>query len=143
MEGNKSILVLGIKNMPMSQDDIIKYKNLYLQAARNYLQNMQLNISFLLKEEQSEAAIKQVHIDAHSLKSQGQIMGYKNIAGVSEIIENLFNKTGNEKININKDILIQIQADLCRLQDSFTEIEKNGKELDLTEVIKKLENVKS
>jgi chemotaxis protein histidine kinase CheA len=128
--------------MQLSQDDRIKYKALYLQTARNYLQNMQLNISFLLKGEQIKIAIKQVHMDAHSLKSQGQIMGYNHIAKVSEIIENLFNKQENENSQVNKDVLIQIQADLCRLQDSLTEIEKMGKELDLTEVINKLEKVK-
>lgn len=127
--------------MPLSPDDIIKYKKLYLQAARNYLQNMQLNISFLLKEERAEAAVKQVQLDAHSLKSQGQIMGYNHIAKISEMIEKLFNKRENENAPVNKDMLIQIQADLSRLHDSLTEIEKQGKELDLTEVIAKLEKV--
>ena len=125
--------------MPLSADDILKYKNLYLQTARNYLQNMQLNISFLLKKEQAEAAVKQVHIDAHSLKSQSQMMGYNHVAKISEIIEKLFNKRENENAQVNKDVLIQIQADLSRLQDSLTEIEKQGKELDLTGVICKLE----
>lgn len=128
--------------MPVSQSDILKYKNIYLKAARNYLQNMQLNISFLLKEEQSEIAIKQIYIDAHTLKSQGQIMGYKHIAKASEIIENIFNNLKDKNGQINKDILIQIQADLTRLHDSFTEIEKNGKELDLKDVISKLEKIK-
>lgn len=127
--------------MPLSPDDIIKYKNLYLQTARNYLENMQLNISFLLKKEQAETALKQVYIDAHSLKSQSQIMGYNHVAKVSEIIENIFNKRGNENTSVNKNTLILIQADLSRLQDSLTEIEKHGKELDLTGVIKKLERI--
>lgn len=128
--------------MPLSTDDIVKYKNLYLQTARNYLQNMQLNISFLLKKEQSETSVRQVHIDAHSLKSQSQIMGYNHIAKISEIIEKLFNKHENENAQIRKDILIQIQADLSRLHDSLTEIERQGKELDLTGVINKLEKLK-
>lgn len=125
----------------MSQDDVIRYKNLYLQVARNYLQNMQVNISFLLKEGKAEAAERQVQLDAHSLKSQGQIMGYNHIAKISEIIENLFNKDNN--IKVTKDILIQIQADMCMLQDSLTEIEKNGKELDLSEVVTKLEKIRN
>lgn len=127
--------------MPLSPDDIIKYKKLYLQTARNYIENMQLNISFLLKKEQADTAVKQVHIDSHSLKSQSQMMGYNHIAKISEIIENLFNKQENENAKVNKDILIQIQSDLSRLHDSLTEIEKQGKELDLTGVINKLEKV--
>jgi chemotaxis protein histidine kinase CheA len=102
---------------------------------------MQLNISFILKKEQADTAVKQVHIDAHSLKSQSQMMGYNHMAKVSEIIEHLFNKQENENAKVNKDILIQIQADLSRMQDSLTEIEKKGKELDLAKVIEKLEKV--
>lgn len=67
------------------------------------------------------------------------MMGYNHVAKISEIIEKLFNKRENENTQVNKDVLIQIQADLSRLQDSLTEIEKQGKELDLTGVICKLE----
>lgn len=136
---NQSIVFIEFINMSLSQEDVLKYKSLYLQTARNYLQNMQLNISFLLKKEQTKIALKQVHIDAHSLKSQSQLMGYKHVAKIAEIIEDLFNKEEKEDVQIRKDLLIQIQADLSRLHDCLTEIEKQGKELDLTEVIKKLE----
>lgn len=138
----QSIVLKEIIIMALSSDDIIKYKNLYLQTARNYLQNLQLNISFLLKKEQADTAIKQAHIDAHSLKSQSQMMGYNHIAKVSEIIEYIFNRQEKENAQIRKDVLIQIQADLSRLQDSLAEIEKQGKELDLSVVIDKLEKLK-
>lgn len=126
----------------LSQDDIQKYKALFLQTARNYLQNMQLNISFLLKGEQQIIAIKQIHIDAHSLKSQSQVMGYINIAKIAEIIEYIFNKEEKESIEMKKEVLIRIQADISRLHDSLTEIEKKDKELDLGDIISELEKVK-
>ena len=83
--------------MLLSQDDINKYKPLYLSTAKDYLKNMQIHISNLLKNEQKEIAIKQIHIDAHSLKSQSQVMGYNNISKISEIIEHNFNKYEKEK----------------------------------------------
>lgn len=67
------------------------------------------------------------------------MMGYAHIAKISEIIENIFDKKSNDDKQIRKDLLVQIQADLSRLQDSTIEIERKGKELDLSTVIKKLE----
>ncbi len=128
--------------MALSQEDVVKYKKLYLQTARNYLENMQASISYLLKGEQIQIAVKQVHIDAHSLKSQSQIMGYNNIAKISEIIEYLFNKDEKENVHVNHDVLIKIQSDITRLQDSMNEIETQGKELDLTDRINELEQAK-
>lgn len=130
------------QTMPLSEDDIIKYKKLYLETAKNYMENMQLNVSYLLKGEQRENATKQVHIDSHSLKSQSQIMGYINIAKISEIIEYLFNKEEKENIQVPNEVLIKIQSDIARLQDSLKEIEQNGKELDLSDRITELEKIK-
>ncbi len=128
--------------MSLSSDDIRKYKKLYLQTARNYLENMQSHISFLLKGEQIHLAIKQIHLDAHSLKSQSQIMGYYNIAKIAEIIEYLFNKEEKENVNIKHHVLITIQSDISRLLDSLIEIENLGRELDLTDRINELEKAK-
>lgn len=128
--------------MPLSQDYIQKYKGLYLQTARNYVENMQGFISSLLKGDQSINAIKQVHIDAHSLKSQSQLMGYDNIAKICEIIEYLFNKDENENVHVKHEVLIRIQSDLTRLLDSMNEIEAHDKEIDLTDRISELEKAK-
>lgn len=128
--------------MPLSQDDVQKYKKLYLETARNYLENMQMCISFLLKGEQKLETIKQIHLDAHSLKSQSQMMDYANIAKISEIIEYLFNKEEKENMEVKHELLIKIQSDITRLFDSMNEIEKEGKELDLTERIAELEKAK-
>lgn len=128
--------------MPLSQDDIIKYKSLYLETAKNYIENMQLNISFLLKGEQVQSAIKQVHIDAHSLKSQSQIMGYITLAKVSEIIEFIFNKAENENKQISQPDLIRIQSDITRLMDSLNQIKDSGTEIDLTDRMDELEKIK-
>ncbi len=128
--------------MPLSDDDVRKYKKLYLETARNYLKNMQACISMLLKNEQLHPTIKQVHLDAHSLKSQSQLMGYNQIAKISEIIEYLFNKEETEGVHVTHPVLIKIQSDVTRLFDSMNEIEAHGKELDLTERINELEQAK-
>lgn len=137
----ESIVFKEVVFVTLSKTDIHKYKKLYLQTARNYVENMQEYISFLLKGEQTPNAIKQVHIDAHSLKSQSQLMGYENIAKISELIEHLFNKQGDENAEIDHGILIRIQSDLARLTDSFNEIESSEKEIDLADRITELEKL--
>jgi chemotaxis protein histidine kinase CheA len=125
--------------MLLSQNDINKYKSLYLSTAKDYLKNMQMHISNLLKNEQKAIAIKQIHIDAHSLKGQSQVMDYKNISKISEIIEQIFNKYEKGNLEIKHDTLIKIQKALTELSNSIIEIEKSKKELNLTETIKELE----
>jgi chemotaxis protein histidine kinase CheA len=128
--------------MALNHDDVLKYKDLYLRTARNYLLNMQACISFLLKGQQSHATIKQVHLDAHTLKSQSQMMGYTHIGKISELIEYLFNKEETEGVHVKHGVLIKIQSDITRLFDSLNRIENEGKELDLSHRIEELEKAK-
>lgn len=125
--------------MQLPQDDINKYKPLYLQTARKYLESMQTQITKLLNNQQKEDATKQIHIDAHSLKSQSQVMGYNHISKISEIIEHIFNKSEKENTQVDPNTLTKIQKALPKLSDSMTQIENTGKELDLTTTINELE----
>lgn len=128
--------------MSLSEDDVKKFKSLYIETARNYLQNMQSDISCLLKGQQKSTYVKQIHIDAHSVKSQSQIMGYCEIAKISEIIESLFSKIEKENMEISFPFLIRIQINLTKVLDSISEIESQGNELDLTNTIQELESIK-
>lgn len=128
--------------MALSQEDIQKYKSLFLQTARSYLQNMQAQISLLLKGDQKPDSIVQLHRDAHSLKSQCQIMGYKNLGELSEIFENIFGKHENERTDAARDVLVKLQSELARMSDSLDEIEKNDKELDLSDRVEGLSQYK-
>lgn len=128
--------------MALSQEDIQKYKTLFLQTARSYLQSMQAHISLLLKGNQKQESISQIHRDAHSLKSQCQIMGYKNLGELSEIFENIFDKHEKEKTDAARDVLIKLQSEIARMLDSLDEIEKNNKELDLSDRVQGLSQYK-
>jgi len=128
--------------MALSNQDKQKYNKLYIQTARNYLENMRTSLSKLIKDQDILETVKQVHIDAHSLKSQSQMMGHQHIAKISEIIEHLFNKSEQDDIHIPQKILIILQSDVTRLLDSLDEIEANGKELDLTDRVEELEKIK-
>lgn len=128
--------------MALSQDDIQKYKTLYLQTARNYLLSLQSQISDLLKGIQKSESIAQAHIDAHSLKSQSQIMGFKNLGEMSEIMESIFNKHDNEKSDVPRDLLVKLQSEIARMSDSLDEIEKSGQELDLSDRVEGLAQFK-
>jgi chemotaxis protein histidine kinase CheA len=129
--------------MPLDDGDIQKYKKLFLETARNYLKDMQACISMLLKNDQVHATVKQVHLDAHSLKSQSQLMGFAHIAKISEIVEHLFNKEEKDGVHVKHHVLIMIQSDITRLFDSLDQIEREGKEIDLTDRISELEKAKN
>ncbi len=72
---NSIIKGKGENVMSMNQDDITKYKSLYLQTSWGYLNMLRKNVAFLLKGGKNETALDAAHLSAHSLKSQSILNG--------------------------------------------------------------------
>lgn len=127
----------------MNQEDIVKYKSLYLQTSWGYLNMLRKNVAFLLKGTQVETAVDASHLASHSLKSQSILMGYTQIGKFSGILEELFKATKDKAIVLNNETLEIMLTGLRKVQDSLSQIAENGDEVDLSEENTKLEGVKS
>ena len=127
--------------MIMTQEEIIKYKNLYVQTARAYLNDIQHHIALLLKEPHNKDAVEIVHMAAHSLGSQSVMMEYKSIGTLSRLIEKIFRDKKDKASALDSEILVTINACLKRMVVSVYEIEMKNKELDLSVEITQLEQI--
>jgi len=125
--------------MPMDEQDIIKYRGLYLQTAQSYLIDMQRNVVLLANDPERVDSREIVHLSAHSLASQSLMMGFNSIAAYSALIEKIANAKQEGTFNWTKDILLLIDSGITRLQTALTEVEKTGKEIDLSTEIKQLQ----
>ena len=76
----------------MAQINLSDYKNLYLQTAKDYMNNISLACSKLSSNLADNEAINTIHIGSHSLKSQSQVMGFTDIADLCLSLE----KTSND-----------------------------------------------
>lgn len=125
----------------MTQEDIIKYKSLYLQTSWGYLNMLRKSIAFLIQGSQARPVLNSAHLAAHSLKSQSILMGYNQIGELSKILEGIF-KAENKNINVTDKIALEIILKaLAKVQLSLTQISENGKEIDMSEEINKLKSL--
>lgn len=123
--------------MPFTQDDLLKFKGLYIETSRKYLENMLIHLASLLTE-QTEESLHGMRVSAHSLAGQSSMAGYKNIAQLCFAIEKFF---VNEHMTtpLQEDLLKQIQQGVEKMLLSVDAIEKGEEELDLSEETTKLD----
>lgn len=127
--------------MPMEPADIAKYKGLYLQTARAYVRDMQHNLAILMKGEDNADAVSVIHLASHSLASQSLLMGYATTGSSSFAIEKIFKAKMEGNLSFKDTTLHLINRMAARIALSIDEIEKSGKELDLSDEGKQLEAV--
>jgi chemotaxis protein histidine kinase CheA len=117
--------------MAMTPADQAKYKALYIQTSRQYLEKIENAIAQLLENPTNEEAQQELFIAAHSLSGQSGVMGYQHIGEYTTIIQNVI----EEKIALDTQLLQIIQTGAQKITASLEEIEKNDMELDLSEEI--------
>ena len=127
--------------MAMEQADIVKYKSLYLQTARAYIRDMQHNLSVLMDGKENPDAVSVVHLASHSLASQSLLMGYTTIGSASFGIEKIFKAKMEGNLSFKDTTLHLINRIAGRIARSVDEVEKSGKEIDLSEESKQLDAV--
>ena len=102
----------------MGQVNLSDYKNIYLQTAREYVNGMLSAYSKLSKNSQDKEAVIVIHLSAHSLKGQSQIMGFTNIVnlceGVEESLEDILK--GVDKVDDNFVALLKKSVDDINLE---------------------------
>ncbi len=127
--------------MPVSDDDKSKFKDLYLQTAKAYIDDIQRNLLILRSDFSNKESIGVVHMAAHSLTSQSILMGFGHVAAYSRLIEMIFRQKINDNNRILDFELVQeIDKGLVELYKSLDAIKDNGVEVDMSPFIKLLES---
>lgn len=124
--------------MPLTQDDRVKYKVLYLQTAREYVKALHDNIVALEKGNPSPDAVEVIHRSAHSLKSQSAMMDYTQMAAISLAIENIFAQYKESEEGVSDDVVQTVHSAIKQTAYCLKSIEKDDKESDLAKDTQKL-----
>lgn len=122
----------------MTQVNLADYKNIYLQTAREYINNMSSSFAKLAGNLQDEDAINALHISSHSLRSQSQVMGFVNMANLCDVIEKTAKAALERRNKINKNLIAVFKEAVDALNLCLSQIGKENKEKDLGSIIKKL-----
>ena len=123
----------------MIKTDLSSFKGLYLATARDYIKKLQQSLGVLLREPSNQEAISTIYIAAHSLGSQSTLTNYKNIESVCGVIERIFLKIKEEKAKIAPELLTQLKNSTAGLANCISSIEKDDREIDLSDIKNQLE----
>ncbi|HWY79806.1 MAG TPA: Hpt domain-containing protein [Candidatus Sulfotelmatobacter sp.] len=124
--------------MPLSQDDQVKYKALYLQTARQYIDELQKNLHQLIQGTEIDKVIDTLHRDAHSLKGQSLMMEYKSMGTISLLMEKIFEAKKENKSELPEDILVKLDEASREMSDCLNIIAQTSKEKNLSQAIESL-----
>ena len=124
--------------MPLSPDDKIKYKALYLQTAKPYVSQMH-DILDSFKDNQEDAEkLELIHRAAHSMSSQSLMMDYTNLGTISGLLEKIFKARIDKTLVFDQSFISALMGVVAKMQSSLAEIEMNNKELNLSSEITSL-----
>ena len=116
----------------MTSVDLSAYKDLYLQTGRQYISDMNTALTALQSDKTNKEALDTMHISAHSLKSQSQIMTYAKTGALSGTIEFLFRDIKEGKQQVTDETLTHLKDALQKISASLDAIEKTNTENDLS-----------
>lgn len=125
----------------MSNFDFSSFKGLYLETARDYIKKLRQNLEVLLVQPDNYDAINTIYIAAHSLGSQGTLVGYKNIESVCSTIERIFKKIKEGNLKISQELLTALKDSVIGLTNCVDSIDKENSEIDLSIIKSQLEKV--
>ena len=120
--------------MPLTQEDQQKYKAFYLQTARQLLTELQENLTKLSSSNESEEVLEVLHRTFHSLKGQSEMMEYHAVGSLARLLEFTFAAKREGKLTLSEEIVKKIQEAVTQIEKCLEEIEKDGKEKDLSQI---------
>ena len=120
--------------------DLAKYKNLYLQTARDHIIDLKKNLALLDANPTDKQIIYEVFRLFHSLKSQNYFMGFEQTAHFCKTLEVYMRKINEGELIYQPALSHLILEVITKLENSLVSIEKENKEIDLSSDIISLEN---
>jgi chemotaxis protein histidine kinase CheA len=127
--------------MALSLDEQIKYKTLYLQTANQYIKEMKENVDQLLTGNETVEVINAIHLAAHSLKGQSQMMDYPEMSSISSIIEKIFRAKKEGTLTLSDDLMAKLPEAVSVMEACLDSIEKNNQEHNESEINKTLQSL--
>lgn len=119
--------------------DLHAYLELYLKTSYDLLSEILNSIRRLAQDHENPELLSQTHRNAHSLKSQSLVMGYRQIGRASQVLETIFYHAKSHPEVLSQGLMDDIQRLLDHLEKALTAIGGNHGEPDLSPIINRLE----
>lgn len=117
--------------MPLSPDDRVKYKTLYLQTAKPYVDQLQDSIVSFQSGTIDQGKLDVAHRAAHSMTSQSRMMEFEKTAHLTSMMEKVFKAKVDGLLELSPELVQSLSAAVVRLQEDIKAIETTDTEIDL------------
>ena len=92
----------------MAGVDLSNYKKLYIDTAREYINNLSSGCKNLAGQDLDKDTLNQLYISAHSLAGQSDFMGYTNIVKLARSIEKISKDAMDRNLQLTDDVISNI-----------------------------------
>ncbi len=123
----------------MQNNNLVQYKQLYLETARQYLGKIETDLKRLKIDDPGQVLVNELYMSAHSLGSQNFAMGYNSTAKLCKVIESFLASKRLEKNPIPIEKINTMLESVKWIRDSVDNIDMSNQELDLSLKNKELE----
>ncbi|RKD34457.1 chemotaxis protein CheA [Thermohalobacter berrensis] len=108
--------------------DVNQYLEIFIEEAKEHLQNMNENLLNLEKNPDDMELINEIFRVAHTLKGMAGTMGFEKVQSLTHQMENLLDEIRSSKIEINVDIIDTLFECFDVLEEYITSISISGEE---------------
>ena len=126
----------------MGKVNILDYKRIYLETAREYIQSLSKCCIELENDPLDKNAVSNLHISSHSLRSQSQVMGYNNMSNITGLIEKIARDMLEGKQKVTPEFCSVLKESVEALSSCLSAIEKENKENDMESIATRLRMLK-
>jgi len=109
--------------------DISQYLEIFIEEAKEHLQNLNTSLLSLEKDANDKALINEVFRSAHTLKGMAATMGFKKMSVLTHNMENVLSEIRNDQMQVDGkllDILFQCLDALEGYVDKIIETSSEG-----------------
>lgn len=109
----------------MAQVNLGDYKNLYIETLKKAIGSLHEQCDKLTNNALDKEAINNLHIIAHSLKGRSQVMGFANVANLSEIIEKSSDEALKGTAQLSTEDILNIKKEVGKLSDMLKQVQQD------------------
>ncbi|MBN2336783.1 chemotaxis protein CheA [Candidatus Bathyarchaeota archaeon] len=118
-----------------------QYLELFLEEAKEHLENLTNTLIILEKEEDNTEALNTLFRAAHTLKSSSAMMGHQEISNLSHAMEDVFDAMRDGR-HVNRAVMDILLACVDALSINIKVIEDgSGEAMDLIPLVKSLHSI--
>jgi len=122
--------------------DTNQYMEMFIDESKEHLQACNENLLKLEKNPDDLAIVNEIFRSAHTLKGMSATMGYKDIADLTHVMENILDAIRNSKLQVTSEMLDVVFESVVYLEEMVLDIESGGAGVkDVSELIDQLNRI--